>query len=369
MDGTTTLGTVTLSGGTASYSTAKLATGSDSITATYNGSARLHDEQCQPDPDRQPGRHHGERHLVAESLDLRPVGDLHGDRDGQRAGERDADGDRHVLRRHDGDRHGHAQRRQGDLEDPCAAGRLARDHRGLRRRYQLRHKHVRGPDPDGQPGCDDDQELLVAQSFGLRPVGDVHGDASRPHRRGAGRRRGPSSSSMARPPWAADAERRGRRRSRRPRSRWAPHAITAVYGGDPNFTTSTSAALTQTVNQDEDGDETDFVGQSLDVRPVGDVHGDGQRDVPGERDPDRDGHVLERLNDARQRERERRDRDLHHLLAVGRDSFHQGHLWRRREFQDQHVGNPEPGRPDYGWRRHGRDGCKRVDGEPGRVSG
>jgi hypothetical protein len=36
-DGTTKLGTVTLSGGTASYSTAKLTTSAHSITATYNG--------------------------------------------------------------------------------------------------------------------------------------------------------------------------------------------------------------------------------------------------------------------------------------------------------------------------------------------
>jgi len=38
-NGSTTLGTVTLSGGTASYSTAKLATGLEAITATYNGSS------------------------------------------------------------------------------------------------------------------------------------------------------------------------------------------------------------------------------------------------------------------------------------------------------------------------------------------
>ena len=40
-NGSTTLGTVTLSGGTASYSTAKLATGLDTITATYNGSTNF----------------------------------------------------------------------------------------------------------------------------------------------------------------------------------------------------------------------------------------------------------------------------------------------------------------------------------------
>jgi hypothetical protein len=39
LNGSTTLGTVALSGGSASYSTAKLATGSDTITVTYNGSA------------------------------------------------------------------------------------------------------------------------------------------------------------------------------------------------------------------------------------------------------------------------------------------------------------------------------------------
>ena len=39
MDGTTTLGTVTVSGGSASYSTTKLAPGHASVTATYNGNA------------------------------------------------------------------------------------------------------------------------------------------------------------------------------------------------------------------------------------------------------------------------------------------------------------------------------------------
>ena len=38
-NGSTTLGTVTLSGGYGLYSTAKLATGLDTITATYNGSS------------------------------------------------------------------------------------------------------------------------------------------------------------------------------------------------------------------------------------------------------------------------------------------------------------------------------------------
>ena len=39
MNGTTTLGTVTLSGGSASLSTAKLAMGQATITATYKGNA------------------------------------------------------------------------------------------------------------------------------------------------------------------------------------------------------------------------------------------------------------------------------------------------------------------------------------------
>ena len=60
----------------------------------------------------------------------------------------------------------------------------------------------------------------------------------------------------------------------------AGHTITAVYGGDSNFTTSTSSGLTQTVNQGATDHVARLLGQPERVRPVGDVHGDRRGDAP-----------------------------------------------------------------------------------------
>ena len=60
------------------------------------------------------------------------------------------------------------------------------------------------------------------------------------------------------------------------------------------------------------------VGQSFDVRPDGRLHGDDRRVVAGERHADRDGHLLQRVGDARHGDSDRGDRDALDLLAVGR---------------------------------------------------
>ena len=56
-------------------------------------------------------------------------------------------------------------------------------------------------------------------------------------------------------------------------------SITAVYGGDANFATSTSSTLMQTVNQDGTTASVTSVAEPLGLWPVGDFqgHGDGKR--------------------------------------------------------------------------------------------
>ncbi len=131
-------------------------------------------------------------------------------------------------------------------------------------------------------------------------------------------------------------------------------SITVAYGGDTNFLISTSAALTQTVNPD--GTTTKLTSSA---NPS--VYGQAvtftatvKRELAGERDADRDGHVLRRLSVAGQRDAEcQRRGDLHdNCLPVkrGQRSIDHGGLRRRRQFHDQHLDGPvadgQPGQLD-----------------------
>ena len=65
----------------------------------------------------------------------------------------------------------------------------------------------------------------------------------------------------------------------------AGHSITAVYGGDSNFTTSTSSSLTQTVNKGATSHRGELVAEPQRVRSVGDVHRDGRATAPASGTP------------------------------------------------------------------------------------
>ena len=91
------------------------------------------------------------------------------------------------------------------------------------------------------------------------------------------------------------------------------HSITAAYAGDTAFAASTSAALTQTVNQAATATTIGSVGESLGGRAGGDIHRHGQAARRG-RDTDRHGDVHRRQHDARHPDAERqRDSGDHHL--------------------------------------------------------
>ena len=150
----------------------------------------------------------------------------------------------HGLQRHARHLLGHLQH---DDRQP------ALDHSRLRWGRQLRHLDLVGPLPDGQQGRDHHLGDLDHQPLDGGPAGDLRG-----HGGGDGARLGHAVERRHR-----DLQGRGehahlrlglgglQRHDRHLRGHpdhGGSHSITAVFGGDANYSTSTSSALTQTVN-------------------------------------------------------------------------------------------------------------------------
>ena len=99
-DGTTTLGTGSSAAAWPRYDD-RIPVERGQRPVDHGGLRRrrqLHDQHVHgADPDGQPGQHDHVRRLLGESVGLRAAGDLHGDRDGQLARQRDADRHRHLL--------------------------------------------------------------------------------------------------------------------------------------------------------------------------------------------------------------------------------------------------------------------------------
>ena len=118
------------------------------------------------------------------------------------------------------------------------------------------------------------------------------------------------------------------------------HSITAVYGGDGNFTTSTSTALNQTVNQDA---TTTTISSSVDPSVYGQAVTFTATSWPRrvrERDADGDRHLLRRHDDHRHGyAHRRRRRPSRRSLPTGLALDHRG-VWRRSELHDEHVDRP-----------------------------
>ena len=147
-------------------------------------------------------------------------------------------------------RHGHSQRRHDHTHDDLQRRRLAPDHGRLQRRRQLHHQHLRGADPDGQPGRDDDDGRLLGAT--LRSTGR----RSRSRRRSAQLSRQRNTDRHGHVLLRVDdasepARSAGESPASRRRHRWPAGNLTikASYSGDTNFKTS-SGTLTQTVDAD-----------------------------------------------------------------------------------------------------------------------
>ena len=151
----------------------------------------------------------------------------------------------------------------------------------------------------------------------LRPVRDVHGDG---RRRFAGLGHADRNGEL--PGRHHDARLRhagrfgdGDLQHQQPGIAGSPHSITAVYAGDTNFATSTSTAVSQTVSQ---ASTTTTV--TSDANPsvsgsVGDVHGHGRRHFTRKRHPNRDGRVLRRYHQPRNRNARLRSGHAEHKFS------------------------------------------------------
>ena len=99
MDGATTLGTGTLDGAAvATFTTATLSVGHHNVTAIYGGDANFNaSTSTSRGPGSPEGRHLDGARVLDQSVDVRPIGDVHGDGDGAGAGggHGDRDGDVH----------------------------------------------------------------------------------------------------------------------------------------------------------------------------------------------------------------------------------------------------------------------------------
>ena len=101
---------------------------------------------------------------------------------------------------------------------------------------------------------------------------------------------------------------------------FGPHSITASYGGDANFQSSSiSAATTQTVDQAATfGRRSDLLQRCVGLQRVGDVHGDGGRDRTRRGHAERDRDLPRQRHADRHRDAHRRRGDVLHRRAESR---------------------------------------------------
>ncbi len=143
-EGTTVLGTAPLGAdGTASFSLATLAVGCAHHHRRLQRRCQLRRRQRDHARGGQSGRHDHEPRRIAQHLDRRPDGHLHGHRDIRGRVDRHADGQRDVQGRNDRARDRPPRRRRRHLRHLGSGRGLAHHHRRLQRRYRLRQRHRR----------------------------------------------------------------------------------------------------------------------------------------------------------------------------------------------------------------------------------
>ncbi len=107
------------------------------------------------------------------------------------------------------------------------------------------------------------------------------------------------------------------------------HTITAIYGGNSNFSTSTSAGVTQTVNKAGSSDQSfRLLRQPEHSRAIGDLHRNRHGDIAGLGHAGGKRDLQGRRGHARQRRRVGRHGDILDVLACRRRPHHNRHLWR-----------------------------------------
>ena len=217
------------------------------ITATYSGDSNfLTTTSTGFKQTVQKDCHHDRSRVQRQPVGSRPVGDLHGHRLGERARRRHAHGDGHLQGRINHPGLGHPVRGSRHLHDLEAVDGDSFHHGGLRWQRVVRDQHLDGPEPGSRPVPDQYGRHLIDQPDGVRPVGDVHGHRDAPPRRAAARPPGRSPSTTARTSLGTGTLNSSRQATLTTSTLGAgTHTITAAYGGDTNFLTSTSPRSTR----------------------------------------------------------------------------------------------------------------------------
>src|SRR5204862_6665498 len=132
----------------------------------------LHDDVRLDHHDDAARHHHGTHLLGPPVVGVRAAGDLHRDGYGEQPRRRHPDRHGDLQGRFEHPRHRHAERLgPGDVHDQHARGRVALDHRVLRRRRALHGKHIARAHPDGEDGAQPDAGQLGGQPLGARAGG------------------------------------------------------------------------------------------------------------------------------------------------------------------------------------------------------
>ena len=210
------------------------------VTAVYGGDASFN-ASTSNSVDQEVQKATRPRRVARQPVEVRPVGDVHGHRQRRGAGSRHADRDGDVHGRRDDAGHGHAQRRRRDVHDVDAVRWAITTSRRSTAVTRASTRARRTPSTRRCRSGHRDRAHVLDESVDVRPVGDVHGDGDGASRRGGhGDRDGDVHRRRDDAGHGHAQRRRASRPSRPRRCRSGHHNVTAVYGGDANFTASTS---------------------------------------------------------------------------------------------------------------------------------
>ena len=190
--------------------------------------------------------------------------------------------------------------------------------------------------------CHDHDPYLLDESFGLRPVGhlDRDGSARLRQRHAHGKRDLLRRLDGA---WHRDAQ----RQESNPQDNVGTRRFAGHHRGLQRGHQLCPQHLRGPDSDGEpglDNDQSDFLGESVGLRAVGDVHGDGEGGLARKRDADGHGDVLRRHDRSRQRNPERGQRDHHdHIRTsnLAELALDHGRLQRRHQFHHQHLGGAD----------------------------
>ena len=133
------------------------------------------------------------------------------------------------------------------------------------------------------------------------------------------------------------------------------NSIKASYGGDTNDNSSTSSVLTQRVNKDEHDRHASFVCEPIGIWRLGDVHGHGDA-----HHGDGYGDVHGWKHDAGNGDDQQRERHIQHFDAGEWLTIDQGFLWRGHKRQRQHVDEPDADGKQNEHDRHASFVCEPI---------